>query len=146
MGLFDFLKPRKQKSAYDYLMENPLFRQKKELHEILNKFSEAAGGCDTDEIPNGYGEFGLTPTNPIPTNTVLGSYSYLERLCTSEGMKVKVGRRKAVNTDVSPMAIDMYELSRADGTPLPNVYISAYHKRNSKKAPRGFRLLFSESQ
>lgn len=78
MGLFDFLKPRKQKSVYDVLMENPLFQQQKALFDAMNQV--CATGCAGDELPNGHGEFGLTPTNPIPTNTIMGSRYYLSQL------------------------------------------------------------------
>jgi hypothetical protein len=141
MGLFDFFKPRKQKSAYDVLMENPLFRQQKEVYDAFNKLARAIG-CDTDELPNGFGEFGLTPTNPIPTNTIMGSYAYLSQLCTADGIRVENRRRGSMNSEVSKMPIDIYELSSRDGILLATIYISPYHQRNSKNAPRGFRLIF----
>lgn len=140
MGFFDFLKPRKQKSAYDVLVENPLFRQQKQLYEAFNKVAEATG-CDADELPNGYGEFGLTATNPIPTNTIMGSQLYLSQLCTADGIRVANRRRGSTNSEVSKTPIDVYELFARDANVFVTIYISPYHKRNSKKAPRGFRLL-----
>ena len=49
MGIFDFLKKNESKSVLDDAMS------------AMN-----AGGCTTDEMPNGIGEFGLEATNPIP--------------------------------------------------------------------------------
>src|SRR5439155_22045328 len=110
MGLFGFLKPRKQKSVYDVLMENPLFQQQKVLFDAMNQV--CATGCAGDELPNGHGEFGLTPTNPIPTNTIMGSRYYLSQLCTSDGKKVHNERRGHVTSEVSQMPIDVYETFR----------------------------------
>lgn len=144
MGLFDFLKPRKQKSAHDVLMENPLFRQQKALFDAMNQV--CATGCAGDELPNGHGEFGLTPTNPIPTNTIMGSRYYLSQLCTADRQKkVDSKRRGHVTSEISPMPIDVYETFLPDGTRLPTIYISPYQQNNSRKAPRGFSLLFSKT-
>ena len=77
MVFFDFLKP-KRRSLLDALEENPLFQQQKALYEAMNRLCE--DGCDTDEIPGCAGEFGHDSTNPIPSNTVFGSTSYLARL------------------------------------------------------------------
>ncbi len=143
MGLFDFLKPKKQKSALDALMENPVFQQQKALFDAMNQ--ACATGCDGDELPNGHGEFGLTPTNPIPTNTVMGSRSYLSHLLTADGKKVENNRRCSMSSEVTQMPIDVYDLSLPDGTPVGTIYISPWQKKTSAKAPRGFRLLFSDA-
>ena len=47
-----------------------------------------SGGCTTDEMPNGIGEFGLEATNPIPVNTVQGSILYLGGLRAPDGTRV----------------------------------------------------------
>lgn len=143
MGLFDFFNPRKQKSVLEVLMENPVFQQQKAFYDAMNQ--ACATGCDGDELPNGCGEFGLTPTNPIPTNTVMGSNTYLSRLLTADGKKVENNRRCSMRTEVTEMPIDVYDLSLPDGTPLGTIYISPWQKRTSAKAPRGFRQLFSDS-
>ena len=138
MGRFDIFKLRKKKTALDVLLENPLFQQQKAIFDVMNAMS--AGDCDTDELPNGVGEFGLAPTNPIPTNTVLGSGHYLGRLCTADGCNVQNKRRGSTQVEGISRPIDIYDLSRADGTPVGTIYICPYHQRNSQKAPRGFRL------
>ena len=39
-------------------------------------------GCTENEIPNGYGEFGLTKTNPVPVKGILANEAYLSQLRT----------------------------------------------------------------
>jgi hypothetical protein len=99
-----------------------------------------AGGVDANELPNGHGEFGLTPTNPIPCKTVFGSTAYLGRLRASDGTKVKYERIGSVQSDVSPNPIDAYDVAHRDGRKLATIYISPYHQRISERAPRGFAL------
>lgn len=145
MGLFDFLKPRKQKSVLETVSENPLFQEQKALFDAMNKVCSATG-CDGDELPNGYGEFGLTPTNPIPTNTIMGSKTYLSELLTADGKKVHSKRRCSMRSEVTETPIDVYDLSSPDGTPRGAIYISPWEQKNSSRAPRGFRLLFSDTE
>ena len=140
MGLFDFFKTRKQKSVLEALMEDPVIGKQMALRDAMNELY--ARGSDSDELPNGRGEFGLTPTNPIPTNTIMGSHTYLSRLLTVDGNKVESNRRGSMTSEVTEMPIDIYDLSLGDGTPLATIYISPWQKRTSTKAPRGFRQLF----
>jgi len=142
MGLFDFLKPRKERTALDALMENPLFQQQKAVFDAMNQV--CATGTAEDELPNGYGIFGFEPTNPIPTNTVMGSATYLSHLSMPDGTKIRSERRGSGRSDVSNMPIDAYELFLPDGTFIGTIYVSPYHQKNSRKAPKGFKLPFSE--
>lgn len=98
-------------------------------------------GCDTDEIPGGNGEFGWDASNPIPTNTPIGSTSYLARLRYSDGAKVVYERSGSTYSDVNTKPIDIYAISHPNGQALTTLYISPYNKRNSAKAPCGFSLL-----
>ena len=59
-------------------------------------------GIDGDEMPNAQGEFGLTPSNPIPCKTVFGSTAYLGRLRTLEGKKVVYKHLGSYVSNVSP--------------------------------------------
>jgi hypothetical protein len=54
-------------------------------------------GVDADELPNGRGEFGWDPANPIPCNTVFGSTVYLSRLRASDGAKVVYTRARGLS-------------------------------------------------
>ncbi len=41
-------------------------------------------GLDCDEIPDSYGEFGRTPTNPIPVNGPKGEMLYFQNIRTND--------------------------------------------------------------
>ncbi len=146
MGLFDFFKPKKPGSAldqfWDLMQEDPNFKKQKELFGAMSGLW-CKDGCETDEIPGGYGEFGYERTNPIPTNTLFGSTSYLVRLRSLDGAKVVYKRRGSLGSPVSQHPIDRYEIVHPDGRLLATIYLSPYHKKNSDKAPRGFTLLES---
>ena len=137
MGLFDIFR-KKPKSALDALNDNPLFKQQKELFEAMSVMCQ--DGVDADELPNGYGEFGMSPSNPIPCKTVFGSTSYLAHLRASDGAKVVYNRIGSFESDVSPHPVDGYEVSHPDGRMLATVYISPYQQRISRRAPSGFRI------
>ncbi|MBX3691576.1 hypothetical protein [Dokdonella sp.] len=138
MGLFDIFR-KKPKSVLDALNENPLFKQQKELYEAMSLMCQ--DGVDADEMPNGYGEFGMTPSNPIPCKTVFGSTSYLARLRAPDGAKVVYDRIGSFGSDVTPHPVDGYEISHPDGQKLATIYISPYQQRISRRAPKGFNLV-----
>jgi hypothetical protein len=131
MGLFDLFgkKKKEEQEAADLLRAI-----------IQYQVESRKDGVDTDDIPKGYGPYGLCKTNPVPTRGVPGSNEYLSRLRTSDGEKIdssRIGSTRA--EDVTSGAIDMYSISRG-GVSLGTIYLCPYHKRNSSKAPEGFRL------
>ncbi len=96
---------------------------------------------DSDEIPTGYGPFGLCKTNPVPTQGVPESNKYISRLKTKDGRSVQCTRVGSTSAkDVTSGMIDMYSISCA-GTDVGKLYLCPYHKRNSAKAPEGFKLV-----
>lgn len=95
-------------------------------------------GTKTDEISGGYGEYGLAVTNPIPTISIRGTNHYLGRLRYS-GRPVQSNRVGSTSSEVTPGSIDIYKLSSGDKD-IGSIYICPYHKRNSRKAPKGFTL------
>lgn len=116
-----------------------LFDIQKEARKYAQEIRDSHG-VDTDTIPGGYGEFGLCPTNPIPTYSVNGSDLYLSQLRTSDGKKIEAIRKGSTGaSDITPGSIDIYELS-IKGTVLGLIYICPYHKRNSELAPKGYYL------
>jgi hypothetical protein len=137
MGLFDLFR-RKPVSVWDALQSTPEFQEQKELFDAMSAMSE--NGIDADEIPNGVGEFGFVPTNPIPCKTVFGSTAYLGRLRAADGTKIENRRLGSTQSDASPHPIDEYEITHSTGLVLGKLYISPYQKRISTKAPRGFML------
>ena len=137
MGLFDRFRKR-PKSAWDALQESPLFKQQRELFEAMSLMCE--DGIDADEMPNGQGEFGMVPSNPIPCKTVFGSTAYLGRLRTPDGTKVIYERAGSVASDISSNPVDVYKISHPNGQNLATLFISPYQKRISGRPPRGFTL------
>lgn len=121
------------------LQKTQLPKEAQELFEILNKVNQGGPGTDQDTISDGYGEFGLEITNPIPVNSVFGSMEYLKKLRTSDGKIVENRRTGSMGADNIENLIDEYEIS-VDGQYLTNIYICPYHKKNSERAPKGFKL------
>jgi hypothetical protein len=139
MSLFDrFLTVR------DILNGNPTGQQQRALFEAMSLMCE--DGVDADELPSGKGEFGMTPSNPIPCKTMIGSSVYLGRLRTSDGTHVAYQRLGAVASEACLHPVDVYELSSPDGQKLATLFLSPYQKRVSRKTPRGFKLADDSSR
>lgn len=101
-----------------------------------------------DEIPGGIGRFGLDVTNPIPINGVFSIPSYLQRLILNDGRQITWDRKGAVSAENIQKPIDVYAIYakrrnnffRLGPKFICSLYISAYHKKNSEKAPEGFKF------
>jgi hypothetical protein len=91
---------------------------------------------DADELPNGYGDYGTTITNPVLTISVWCSTDYLNRL-RFNGKVITYHRFGSKRSEVTPGQTDIYQIA-TDGEPLGTIYICPYHKHNSQKAPKGF--------
>jgi len=97
-------------------------------------------GCDEDEIPDGKGEFGYSVNNPIPINTILETHSYLSRLRTLDGEKVRYFKLGSTSSQVSLHKAQCYKIKNIKGEELAVLYISPFQKKTSEKAPKGFKL------
>lgn len=132
MGLFDFFSKKKKEEQETAELMKAIIQYQVESRK---------DGVETDDIPTGYGPFGLCKTNPVPTRGVPGSNEYLARLRTKDGLSVENSRIGSTSAkDVTSGMIDMYNIS-SGGVSLGTVYICPYHKKNSGKAPEGFRLV-----
>jgi hypothetical protein len=98
--------------------------------------SQIAGGLSCDELPGARGEFGRTPSNPIPTNGPLGEVIYLSRLRTKSGSPVMFHRVRAEESAAG--TIDVYDVLSLDGKVQETLFLSMYHPRKSRKVPRGY--------
>lgn len=107
---------------------------------MISSIRKNSQACHTDVIPQGFGEFGLVVTNPIPAFGIEGGYDYLERLRTVDGAKVQFGRIGSFQADNINMPIDQYVISSLEGELLIHLFISPYHWQTSGKAPRGLQL------
>jgi hypothetical protein len=100
-----------------------------------------ANALDVDELPGGIGEFGLESDNPIPTKSKLGSMQYLDSLLTEDGFEISYRRVGSFRSNPFPgTPVDGYTITRSDGKLLGMLYLCMYHKRNSQKAPSGFKF------
>jgi hypothetical protein len=123
---------------YDYLLSK---NEKAALTDMLRMFSQQTNseGTDQDEMPEGYGEFGLEITNPIPAASIPDSYYYLDNLKTVSGGKItydRIGSMQAPNINAT---IDGYRIF-SNGSQIATIYICPYNKKTSAKAPKGFKL------
>ena len=96
-------------------------------------------GTDQDEMPEGYGEFGLEITNPIPTSSVLESYNYLNNLTTNSGEKITYQRIGSMSAPNIEAIIDGYNIFSKD-CEIATIYICPYNKKTSSKTPKNFNL------
>lgn len=129
----------KPKSVMDELNEDPNFQEMKHIYEGIQVLSE--DGTDQDVIPDGYGEFGYTETNPIPVNTILGNTAYLGRLRTLAGEKVEYERAGSTMAPNINGMIDIYDIFVKDNK-ITTLYICPYNKKNSERPPKEFKLSF----
>lgn len=116
------------------------FEEIKNAFDLIISLVGGDNGTYEDTMPEGVGEFGLDVTNPIPVNTTVGNMMYLERLQTADGVKVsyeRIGQMKAPNI---PSVIDGYRIY-VRGKEIAKLYICPYNKKNSERAPKGFKLV-----
>lgn len=112
-----------------------------DILEILSKGVFAGDtGYDLDEIPEGFGEFGLEVTNPIPVQGIISNEVYLKKLVTIDSNEIQWEREGSIKTDNIEKEIDIYKIFDADGSFITKLFISPYHKRISNKIPKGFKL------
>ena len=101
-------------------------------HLPVDGQSEILSGPDIDELPNAVGLFGHERTNSVPVRGPIGEVSYLSRLVTQS--RESVFGHRIGHFD----RIDVYEFVGIDGIEWDILYLSMYHPRNSRKAPRGY--------
>jgi len=126
----------------DITNENFNFEKFQKLFETIysSEAKENGGGTEEDTMPEGYGEFGLEITNPIPIHTILGNKLYLDRLQTVDGVKVTYQRIGSMRAPNISSIIDGYTIF-AKGEEIATLYICPYNKKNSERAPKGFKLI-----
>ncbi|MAO71168.1 MAG: hypothetical protein CMD02_01505 [Flavobacteriales bacterium] len=130
MGIFDFLKPKKDKSPMDAVMQMMI--------EYIEQNPQA---CKSDEIPQGSGEFGLDIKNPVPVKTIPGNEIYLKRLRTIDGENITWKRDGSREINEIWGNIDVYNIFDSSGNKISTIYISPYHWKISQKAPKGFKII-----
>lgn len=169
MGLFDFLKPKSEeqrmKEQFDKVREEIIVRETKSLmHEFIILSDHDESGLDIN--PNGFGEFGLDKTNPIPINGLDNLEAYFDKLRyqyvsqkqgnttynpvyflrTTENDGYQIGDAKpehelpasGVNVDNIKGTVDVYNIYSISNRLLAKVYINSYSLKTSNKVPNGF--------
>lgn len=126
------------KTLLNDFLNNPIVKQQQAIYDMQKNMIDNETSTDKDEIPWGEGEFGYSPSNPIPTHTSFGSISYLAKLKTMKGEKIKYSRLGSTTAINIQNPVDIYEISDSSGF-ICKLYISMYHKRNSDKVPRNFK-------
>lgn len=110
------------------------------IREGLVALGNNPNGCTTDEIPTGYGEFGLVATNPVPVRGTGANEIYLESLLHDSGKAIKWERIGSTGVSNIEYPIDYYAISDTEGNELAVIYISPYQNVISSKAPKGFTI------
>ena len=115
-----------------------------EFHKIVMRtmgFLEGGNIHTTyDEIPGGYGEFGITLTNPVPVNGIIANERYLRKLITDDGLEIRWLHTYTMGAENIDKPIDAYKISDINGGNRGFIYISSYHHTTSNKAPKGFKF------
>ena len=135
--LNNFLRTRRKPVTNPH-KDDSLYTSQKKLHDLMQELCE--NGCDEDEILDGKGEFGYSVNNPIPINTILETHSYLSRLRTLDGEKVRYFKLGSTSSKVSLHKVQCYRIKNVKGEDLAVLYLSPFQKKTSEKAPRGFKL------
>lgn len=103
------------------------------IFDILTK-----EGTMKNKILGGYGDFGLTLTNPIPVHTHLELEDYLYGLITKTNKEITFQRYGAMISPNIKNPIDVYD-TFVEGEFYKRIYLSPYHKKTSGKIPNGFK-------
>lgn len=139
---------------FDWLFGNKKSKEEEEKEKIYKKIDRVLNddnfqnslmppmfrdpiisGASVDQLANGTGDFGFSPTNPIPCNGSLGEVTYLSRLLYGpQKEKVFFHRLGSIKGN-----IDEYELITLSGV-RAIVYLDMYHPRKSRLTPKGFSL------
>lgn len=106
--------------------------QNERLPEPLATSVKSGLACDA--LPDGTGEFGRTPTNPIPVNGPLGQVLYLTNLLTDADQHIMFHRLGSLGR------IDAYETVSFDARVWDILFLSLYHPRKSRRTPSGYRV------
>lgn len=129
---------KKPATMGDLIMSNETMKFFSELHTLMQAMSKE--GTDLDEIPEGIGEFGHDITNPIPVNTIFGNTSYLNRLRTADGKEIRYERLGSGGAENIDGPIDIYDIF-CGSEKIATLYIHPYNRKDSEKAPKGFKLI-----
>ena len=107
---------------------------------FLNEYKKFSYGVGLDQMPEGYGEFGIEITNPIPTSSIPENRYYLDRLRTIDNSTITYERIGSMQAENIQFLIDGYRIF-ANGKEIATLYLCPYNATTSTKAPKGFKLV-----
>ena len=117
------------------------FEKQKDDFLRSSTFSGGVNNKGCDQIPGAYGYFGITPTNPIPVNGVVGELVYIFRLRSKTGVGFMYHRLGSFSSPPSKNPIDHYELVAVDASEWYDLYFDCYYPRRSMKVPTGLTVV-----
>lgn len=135
MSIFNFLKKKETKTD-DWVSRG----SKEMIDQLLNAIKSNPQACNLDKIPQGFGEFGLDQTNPIPVYGIPSNKTYLNSLRSPNGEVLRYRRNGSIKVSNIVKPVDEYEIFNSAGDIIAKLYISPYHWKTSTKAPSGFKI------
>lgn len=147
MGLFDLFGKKRNETNGENSKVGDIFGEYLATMKRISHFSPLDVG---DQIPHGHGEFGLTPSNPIPLAFNVDEPRYFSLLRTESGKEVTFEVVDVVDSEVVsreirallPFTKPIKEIAiSANGIKVATLYSLSYFTRDSNKAPRGFKLI-----
>ncbi len=113
--------------------------QVKELEEAPETLrTQIMAGEDCDQLASASGEFGRAPTNPVPVNSIVGEFKYLNRLRCSCGSGLIFHRLGSLTVDGIPGNVDVFESVCLQGKHWDILCLHLYHPRRSTFLPQGY--------
>ena len=106
---------------------------------FLDEIKSNPQACMFEEIPQGFGRFGLDETNPIPAFSIISNNDYLNRLRMLDGEQISYERKGSLETNNICKPIDMYEIFNLNGDFIVT-RPTTYPLRNNK-ADRSLQIL-----
>lgn len=108
------------------------------LPEPVQALIRSKTACDVK--PGATGEFGLSPSNPIPVNGPIGQLAYLSKLRAAAGENLLFHRIGAAGQ------VDVFEAVTVSGSQWFIFFLDMYFPKRSQKAPPGLTISPEVSQ
>jgi len=147
MGFFDnlFGGKSKEEQERDILfakLSRYLNDDDAQMKTVLAAFRPMYDSTPMDKVPDGTGEFGRDPNNPIPCNGPLGEITYLSKLIAikEDGTTRRFTFHRLGSREANGRNVDVYELIGYDAWAYDVLYLDMYHTTKSKLCPKGYKL------
>ena len=105
--------------------------------QLLAELGYGRVGTDQDALPEGYGLFGVTATNPVPVRGIREAEVYMKRLIY-QGKAILHTMDNIFSVPTLPYPVIRYKVKDQEGNFLGQLHISPHNKRTSGQVPSGF--------